>query len=109
MFNIGFSELLLILLVAFIIVGPKDLPKVARALGRFVRWLRDMFDDFKEEMELDDTINDLKAMEKDVKDTLRKADPSVEMRKAENTVNKALNDAKYAAESKPDTKKEKKL
>ena len=31
MFNIGFSELILILLVAFVIVGPKDLPKVARA------------------------------------------------------------------------------
>lgn len=28
MFNIGFSELILILLVAFVIVGPKDLPKV---------------------------------------------------------------------------------
>ena len=34
MFNIGFSELILILLVAFVIVGPRDLPKVARALGR---------------------------------------------------------------------------
>ena len=32
MFNIGFSELILILLVAFVIVGPRDLPKVARAL-----------------------------------------------------------------------------
>ena len=27
MFNIGFEELILILLVAFVIVGPKDLPK----------------------------------------------------------------------------------
>ena len=26
MFNIGFSELLLVLLVAFLVVGPKDLP-----------------------------------------------------------------------------------
>ena len=33
MFNIGFEELILILLVAFVIVGPKDLPKVARAIG----------------------------------------------------------------------------
>ena len=32
MFNIGFEELILILLVAFVIVGPKDLPKVARYL-----------------------------------------------------------------------------
>ena len=34
MFNIGFSELILILLVAFVIVGPKDLPKVARWIAR---------------------------------------------------------------------------
>ena len=39
MFNIGFEELILILLVAFVIVGPKDLPKVARAIGRFVKRL----------------------------------------------------------------------
>ncbi len=37
MTSIGASELVLILLIAFIVVGPKDLPKVARALGRFVK------------------------------------------------------------------------
>ena len=42
MFNIGFEELILILLVAFVIVGPKDLPKVARAIGRFVKMLKQM-------------------------------------------------------------------
>ena len=42
MFNLGSAELILILLVAFIIVGPKDLPRVGRALGRWVRQLRDM-------------------------------------------------------------------
>ena len=100
MLNIGFSEIILILLVAFVIVGPKDLPKVARAMGRGVRWMRDMFNDFKEEMELEETITDLKNIEKDVKDTLRGADPSVDLRKAEMDVNKALKDAKHAAEGK---------
>ncbi len=100
MFNIGFSEVILILLVAFIIVGPKDLPRVARALGRGVRFLRNMFDDFKQEMELDDTIEDLKKMEKEVKDTLRSADPSVELRKAQQDVDQAITDARHAAEMK---------
>ena len=31
--NIGFGELIMILLVAFLVVGPKDLPKVARWLA----------------------------------------------------------------------------
>ncbi|MBR4081764.1 MAG: twin-arginine translocase TatA/TatE family subunit [Clostridia bacterium] len=34
MFNIGFAELILVLIVAFLIVGPKDLPKVARWIAR---------------------------------------------------------------------------
>ena len=42
MFNVGMTELLLILVIAFVVVGPKDLPKVARALGRFVRTLREL-------------------------------------------------------------------
>ena len=48
MFNIGFEELILILLVAFVIVGPKDLPKVARAIGRFVKMLKQMYEYFKD-------------------------------------------------------------
>ena len=36
-FNVGMAEIILLLLIAFVVVGPKDLPKVARALGRFVR------------------------------------------------------------------------
>ena len=37
MFNIGVGEILIVLVVAFVIVGPDDLPKVARWLGRQVR------------------------------------------------------------------------
>ena len=40
MFNIGFAELLLVLIIAYVIVGPKDLPKVARWLGRMVKRAR---------------------------------------------------------------------
>ena len=47
MFNIGFSELLLVLLVAFLVVGPKDLPKVARWLGRAVKKSRRLLNEIK--------------------------------------------------------------
>ena len=40
MFNIGGTELLLILFIAFVVVGPKDMPKIGRALGKGVRMLR---------------------------------------------------------------------
>lgn len=40
MFDVGFTELLLIAVVALIFVGPKDLPKVARYIISFVRELK---------------------------------------------------------------------
>ena len=46
MFNIGFSELILILLVACVIVGPQDMPTVARALGRGVRSVKRLIVEF---------------------------------------------------------------
>ncbi|MBN8543271.1 MAG: twin-arginine translocase subunit TatB [Alphaproteobacteria bacterium] len=40
MFDVGFTELLLIAVVTLIFVGPKDLPKVARYIISFVRELK---------------------------------------------------------------------
>ncbi len=36
MFNIGFSEMLLLALIALVVLGPKQIPEVARAIGRFM-------------------------------------------------------------------------
>ena len=36
MFDIGYSELLLIAVVALIVIGPKDLPRVMRTVGHWV-------------------------------------------------------------------------
>ena len=94
MFNLGSAELILILLVAFIIVGPKDLPKVGRTLGRWVRQLRDMYNEFKEETGLSETIEDLKDTERDISTTLREADPRMELKDATNEATKAINEAK---------------
>ena len=50
MFNIGFAELLLVLVIAYVIVGPRDLPKVARWLGRMVRRAKQLIRELKEEI-----------------------------------------------------------
>lgn len=47
MFDIGWSELLVLAVVAIVVVGPKDLPKVLRALGQLVRKARSMADELK--------------------------------------------------------------
>lgn len=47
MFDIAWSELLVIAVVALIVVGPKDLPRLLRSLGQIMRKLRRMSNEFK--------------------------------------------------------------
>ena len=58
MFDIGFSELMVIALVALIVIGPERLPQVARTLGhllgRLQRYVNDVKADIDREMELDE-------------------------------------------------------
>ena len=97
MFNIGFSELVLILLVAFVIVGPKDLPKVARALARGIRSVKKMISEFKEETGLDETIDEFKKTTRDLEKTIRENDPSDDIRQAGREVKAELDDVVQAA------------
>ena len=48
MFNIGPAELIVILLVALIVVGPKRLPQLGRTIGKSLRELRRASDDFRQ-------------------------------------------------------------
>ena len=83
MFNIGFSELLLVLLVAFLVVGPKDLLKVARWLGRTVKKSRRLLNEIKKESGWDKEVRDVQH---DVKDTVKQGDVSAELREAKKSV-----------------------
>jgi sec-independent protein translocase protein TatB len=56
----GWAEIFFIALLAFVIIGPKDLPKVLFVLGRFMQSLRRLSDEFKAEFE---TIHHLGEIE----------------------------------------------
>ncbi len=99
-FNIGFAELILVLLVAFLVVGPKDLPKVARSLGRFVRYLKAKWAEFIEETDMADTIDELKGVKKDLEATVREVDPGVDLKKTQNSLDKTMNEIKEAVKVK---------
>lgn len=61
MFDIGWTEVTIIIIVAIIVIGPKDLPRVLRTVGEWVgkaksltREFRSHVDDFVRETELED-------------------------------------------------------
>lgn len=53
MFGLGASELLLLGIIVLIFIGPKELPTVARAIGRFLNEVKRGSDAFKSELKFD--------------------------------------------------------
>src|SRR3989304_10099298 len=48
MFGIGFQEMLVIIFLALVLIGPKKLPELAKAIGRTIAELKRAVDDVKE-------------------------------------------------------------
>jgi sec-independent protein translocase protein TatB len=71
MFDIGFSELIIIGIVALVVIGPERLPKVARTagllLGRLQRYVNDVKADINREMQLDE----LRKLQADMQESAR--------------------------------------
>lgn len=82
MFNIGMLELVLVLAVAFLIVGPKDLPKVARWIARQIRGLKKLVREIKKETGWDEFAKEFKDITDDVKSTVKDVDVSKDVRSA---------------------------
>lgn len=90
MFNIGLGELLIVLVVAFVIVGPDDLPRVARWLGRQVRRLRTLIRDIKAETGWDELEKEVNEVRRDVRQTVREMDISADLKDAAKDVKREL-------------------
>src|ERR671910_116620 len=91
MFDIGWSEMALILLVALVVIGPRDLPRVARTMGKWVakgramaREFQTALEDMAREAELDKVKSEIeKAGRTDLRKSIEKAvDPTGELSKA---------------------------
>ncbi len=61
MFDIGFAELLIIFVVALLVVGPEQLPVVARKVGLYIGRMKRSFNSIKQEVEQELEIEAVKA------------------------------------------------
>jgi sec-independent protein translocase protein TatB len=108
MFDIGFSEMIVIGLVALIVIGPERLPRVARTIGilagRLQRYVADVKADINREVELDE----LRKMKDSVQQAASGIETSVqneinavqgELDKASGELNAAADPAAGAASS----------
>ena len=73
MFDVGFSELLVIAVVALLVLGPERLPKAARFAGLWVRRARAQWHSVKAELERDLAAEDLRRDLQDTQAAMREA------------------------------------
>ncbi len=59
MFGLGVPELVIILVIALVIFGPKKLPEIGGAVGKAIREFRKTSDDIKKDISLDDIKKDI--------------------------------------------------
>ena len=67
-------ELLLLLAIALIVIGPKKLPDLAKSLGRAMREFKKATNEFKETIQIDEDLSDVKKafddLGEDIKDSI---------------------------------------
>jgi sec-independent protein translocase protein TatB len=75
MFGIGMPEMLLILAVALIVIGPKKLPDLARSLGKAMGEFKKATSELKESIQIDSELKDVKTTFNEIDRDLKKTAP----------------------------------
>lgn len=72
MFDVSFSELIVIAVVALIVIGPEKLPKVARTLGAIAGRMQRYVAQVKEEVNRDLRFQELQQLQQEIQETVTK-------------------------------------
>ncbi len=77
MFDLGWSKLIIIAMLAIVVVGPKDLPALLRTIGKFVGQIRRQAEEFRRQFDEAMKDTELDQIRKDVEDIKRTATDSL--------------------------------
>lgn len=67
MFDISFAELIIIILIGLIFVAPKNLPILARVVGKVFQQAKFFLAEIKEELDRESNFKELKKIEREIK------------------------------------------
>ena len=99
MFDVGFSELLVIAVVALLVLGPERLPKAARFAGLWVRRARSHWNSVKAEFENELASEDLQRTLRETREALQSA--QAQLRSGASALQGELDDARAQLEALP--------
>ena len=90
MFDIGFSELLVIAIIALVVMGPERLPETVRTISLWLGRMKQMFSSARQELENEVGMDDLDAAKENIEATVIDTQAAID---------KEISDAKIAHEN----------
>ncbi|MBI5063444.1 MAG: twin-arginine translocase subunit TatB [Desulfatitalea sp.] len=92
MFGIGMPELLLILAVALIVIGPKKLPDLAKSLGKALGEFKRATNDLKQSIEKDTGLDEVRQNLRETSQEVRRSLDSTDARSPSVTTNPVVSE-----------------
>ena len=79
MFGLGAMEILIILVIAFMLFGPKELPEIGKQVGKAVKGFKETTEDLRQsvEPEINMITQELKSVEQDLESSIKEAEEKI--------------------------------
>ncbi|MDH3771744.1 MAG: twin-arginine translocase TatA/TatE family subunit [Nitrospirota bacterium] len=79
MFGLGAMEILIILVIAFMLFGPKELPEIGKQVGKAVKGFKETTEDLRQsvEPEINMITQELKSVEQDFESSIKEAEEQI--------------------------------
>ena len=79
MFGLGAMEILIILVIAFMLFGPKELPEIGKQVGKAVKGFKETTEDLRQsvEPEINMITQELKSVEQDLESSIKEAEEQI--------------------------------